>query len=199
MNWKMIVFLCAVCAILISSWIYLFPQGQKEAEKSLVVQDKKVIQDDKEYSNDERAEKILRCSEGNWTVDNKTYEVSDYGFAEKYGTRGCFINGKWYDTDYLRERERQIKDTFRVREKIERENGARSFGDIIYSQKKVCLNTTISMKVLEKIDVSSYDKVELNVEKQTANLIKCKNERTKTKNVYEDEVEKIENLVSGGV
>ena len=191
-----------VACILISVflWVTVFPQSP-ELDESFV-SDKKIeviepSPPQEEFSNKEQALRIISCREGTWIVDGKIYGVEGSEFREEHGDAHCLINDTWYDFDYLRNRKNEVRQIFKVREKEKKKN--LSFEEIVFIETTVCRNTTVPLDILNKIDSSSYDEVKIDAVSEKAVLISCGLEKEKRYDVHENEVQKIVQLVSGGV
>ena len=183
--------------MLLLMWFFIFPQNPELEETTLKVP---LPVSTDEFSNKYQAMKVLSCGEGNWSVDKIPYEVSNLEFKEKYGTDYCLINGKWYGVDYLNKRREEVQELFRLRQKMSKQNSTKaSFSDITSKEVTVCYNVTIPLTALEKIDSSSYTDVKIDFENKKAILISCKKEVEKKSQVFENEVERITQLVSGGI
>ena len=179
-------YVVGVCFFVLLFWFLLFPQGQ-ELEKGLIVGEG--------FPNEHQAMKILNCQRGNWVVDGNLYVVDGSKFREEYGTHYCNINGKWYDTDYLNERSRGVRDTFMIRELIEQKN--KTFETLVYEEISVCRNITVPANT--DMDFSAYNVTKVDFDTGKITLTSCKIEKEKKYQISEEEVYRITQLVLGGI
>lgn len=134
------------------------------------------------------AAKILHCNLGTYTFDGVEYVVGEYihGMPSV-----CKVNGKYYNIGEMEVRKRQVDETLRVRNYEKNKGRKREIQ--LYREEIITVETTVPTRLLEKINTEQYDEISINGDKATLKTrVKAK---VKILDIYDNEVDRITNLL----